>query len=251
MSNIQFEQSGEIGILTINRPQVLNALNQSVLQELLSFIRADKLHIQALIITGAGSKAFIAGADIAEMQPLTSKQMLDFCRLGQEVTSALEESPFLTLAAINGYALGGGLELALGCDFIFATQNAKLGLPEVSLGLIPGFGGTQRLTRAIGQRHAKELILTGRTLSAQEAVAWGLVNKVCESEKLLEECKEYLSKILENPHTALLQAKYAIDIGAGMNLQSGLELERNMCAVCFSTPERLTKMTTFLERAKK
>lgn len=251
MNHLIFEQFAQLGILTINRPSVLNSLNQSTLQELLAFVRSPTLQIRALIITGAGPKAFVAGADIAEMQALTASQMLDFCKLGQHVTSALEQAPFLTLAAVNGYALGGGLELALGCDLIFAAGNAKLGLPEVSLGLIPGFGGTQRLTRSVGQRRAKDLILTGRTFTAQEGVEWGLVNKICEPEKLLDESKAYLNKILENPQTALLQAKYAIDYGQGMELSSALELERNMCAVCFSTPERLDRMTTFLERAKK
>ena len=253
MEYLHFEKTGEVGLLLINRPQVLNALNRQVLQELLDVItlRLPQEGCKAVIISGSGDKAFIAGADIKEMQEFQSHEMLAFCALGQQVTLALESAPFLTLAAVNGYALGGGLELALACDFIYASQYAKMGLPEVSLGIIPGFGGTQRLAQAVGTRVAKELIMSGRTLSAEEAKVVGIVNKVCEGNLLLQDCQQTAREISRHSLQAIVQAKRAINCGYSMNIHQALELERNMCAVCFGSEDRVQGMANFLEKRNK
>lgn len=254
MENLLYEKlEPSIGLLKINRPQVLNALNRATLEELLHFLQNKTIHdeCRALILTGAGEKSFIAGADIKEMKEMSHLDMLQFCELGQEVTLALGRAPFLTIAAVTGYALGGGLEVALSCDFIYAGTNAQFGLPEVSLAIIPGFGGTQRFSRAIGTRLAKELIMSGRTFSAEEAQAWGLVNRVCAPELLLQACQTTVSEILRHSSCATLQAKRAIDAGIHLSMTEALELERNMCAVCFATEERASAMSAFLEKRTK
>jgi enoyl-CoA hydratase len=253
MSNLTIEKSDGITLLKINRPSALNALNRATLEELLHFLEttAPKESVKALIFTGEGDKAFIAGADIKEMLPMDHLDMLDFCTLGQRVANALEAAPFLTIAAVNGYALGGGLEMALACDFIYANHHAKLGLPEVTLGIIPGFGGTQRLSRAIGTRLAKEMIMSGMTLTAERAREIGIVNHVCAPEDLLKDCFATASKITAHSYTAVVQAKYAINTGYHLGLKEALELEKNMCAVCFATDERAQKMKQFTERSVK
>ncbi len=253
MDNLAYERSGNIGILRINRPQVLNALNKTVLEQLLILI--DMLtrgqQVKALILTGEGDKAFISGADIKEMQALDNTDMLRFCELGQQVANALENAQFITISAVNGYALGGGLEIALATDFIFATKNAKFGLPEVTLGLIPGFGGTQRLTRKIGPQLSKELILTGKTITAEEAKTYGIVSRICEKETLLNDAQVLAEQILKNPFKAILQAKRAINQAYQLGISEGLEAERNMCTVCFSTGECKERMESFLEKKGK
>lgn len=254
MNNLIYEkQSPHIGILKINRPEVLNAINRAILEQMLDFLRSisKQEDCRALIITGAGEKSFIAGADIKEMQGMSHTEMLLFTELGQEVTQAISKAPILTIAAVNGYALGGGFEMALACDFIYASKNAKFGLPEVSLGIIPGFGGTQRLSRIIGTRQAKELIMSGRTFTAEEAYSRGIVNHLCESESLLKECSVVASEIIRHSHFAIMQAKRAIDAGFNLSMSEALELERNMCAVCFATEECAAGMTAFLERHQK
>lgn len=250
---LHFEKSGEVGILRVSRPQALNALNSYLLDELLQFVRyrVQEEECKALIVTGAGEKAFIVGADIREMQNFTTVEMLEFCRRGQLLTLALEEAPFLTIAAINGYALGGGLEIALACDFMYASKYAKLGFPEVSLGIIPGFGGTQRVAKAVGSRLAKELVMSGRTFTADEGLAYGLVNKVCEGEALLADCQSAAREIIRHSFTAILQAKSAINAGYTLEIHQALALERNICAVCFATEERAKGMADFLEKRKK
>lgn len=254
MEHLLYEKLGPfIGLLKINRPQVLNALNRAALEELLNFLQNKSNHedCHALILTGAGDKSFIAGADIKEMKEMSHLEMLHFCELGQEVTLALGKAAFLTIAAVNGYALGGGFEIALACDFIYAGANAQFGFPEVSLAIIPGFGGTQRLSRAIGTRLAKELIMSGRPFSAENAKAWGLVNQVCEPASLLKSCQTVASEILRHSFCATLQAKRAIDAGFHLSMAEALELERNMCTVCFATDERVTAMTAFIEKHTK
>lgn len=252
MGNLSVEQKEAVAIVRIDRPQRLNALNSAVLKELQEYLKlaADQPGLKAVILTGTGDKAFIAGADIKEMQGMNPLEMIQFCTLGQSVAEAFEQAPFLTIAAVNGYALGGGLEMALACDFIYASQNAKLGLPEVSLGIIPGFGGTQRLSRAIGTRQAKEMVMSGKMIGADEAKELGIVNRVCEEKGLLEECISAAQSIVKHSKTAFVQAKRAIDIGFSMPLDAGLELEKNMCAVCFATPERLQAMTAFANKTK-
>lgn len=254
MDNLIYDKHGSsISILKIHRPNVLNALNRATLEEMLHFLQhlipQEKSH--ALILTGSGEKSFIAGADIKEMQEMSHIEMLQFCELGQEVTLALEKAPYLTLAAVNGYALGGGFEMALACDFIYAAKNAKFGLPEVSLGIIPGFGGTQRLSRAVGTRLAKELVMSGRIFTAEEAKSWGIVNHLSESDHLMKDCFVVASEILKHSPIATLQAKNAINSGSHLSMVEALELERNMCAVCFATEGRRNGMTAFLKKHNK
>ncbi len=252
MENLLFEKKERVGILTINRPQALNALNRAVLEEMDAFLAGTLPgeEVRVLILTGTGEKAFVAGADIREMQDLDHMGMLAFCDLGQRVCRRLEVMDVVTIAAVNGFALGGGLELALGCDFIYASKNAKLGLPEVSLGLIPGFGGGPRLARAVGGRRAKEMILTGKPIRAEEAAAIGLVNKVVEPEELLDECLKVAKQILKNGFTAITQVKRSINYGAGMSLPDALELEKQACSVSFATADRAEGMAAFAEKRK-
>lgn len=249
MKTLAYAVENGVGILKVNRPQVLNALNREVLSELKHFLE-NANGLKALILTGEGEKSFIAGADIKEMQKLTQNQVLEFCSLGQSVSHLLENAPFVTIAAVNGYALGGGLEMALACDFIYASRNAKLGLPEVTLGIIPGFGGTQRLSRAVGTRLAKEMILTGKHISAEEALGIGLINRLCEPDQLMEMCIETATRIAKHSGIAVQQGKNAVNYGYPMGMREALEIERNMFAVCFMTKEREQAMQAFLEKQK-
>lgn len=252
MEHLSFEKINEVGILRINRPQVLNALNSAVLEEMRVFleITAREQKLKAVILTGTGNKAFIAGADIREMQGFDQKQMQLFCKLGQNVANILETAPYLTIAAVNGYALGGGLEMALACDFIYASQHANFGLPEVSLGLIPGFGGNQRLTRAAGTRVAKELIMSGRSFTADKAKEIGVINQICEPDALLQQSLDTAAEIIKNSFTAIIQAKRVINYSIEMSTTEAEELERNVCAACFDTNERRIAMKTFLNNRK-
>lgn len=249
MKTLAYTVENGVGILRVNRPKVLNALNREVLSELKHFLEHAE-GLKTLILTGEGDKAFIAGADIKEMQHLTQKEVLEFCSLGQTVSHLLENAPFATIAAVNGYALGGGLEMALACDFIYASRNAKLGLPEVTLGIIPGFGGTQRLSRAVGTRIAKEMILTGKHISAEEALQIRLINRLCEPDQLMETCIETATRIAKHSRIAVQQGKNAVNYGYPMGMREALEIERNMFAVCFMTKEREQAMQAFLEKQK-
>lgn len=252
MEFLTFEQRDRVGILSINRPKALNALNADLLMELREFLGKQPCpaDLRVLILTGAGEKAFVAGADVAEMRDFGPLQMRDFCELGHTVTGLLETKAVVAIAAVNGYALGGGLELALACDFIYAADNARLGQPEVTLGLIPGFGGTQRLSRAIGTRRAKELILTGSHIGAAEAHEMGLVNRVVPQAELLDACVETAQKIAGNAWTAVLQAKRVIHHGDRLSLTEALAMERDACALCFASPDQCEGMTAFLEKRK-
>ncbi len=249
MELIGFEKRGQIGILKVNRPEALNALNRAVLEELGGFLSSgiNSEKVRALIFTGEG-KAFIAGADIQEMQALDGPGIREFCELGQEVTHSLASLEMLTIAAVNGFALGGGLEMALACDFIYASGKAKLGQPEVTLGIIPGFGGTQRLSRAVGVRLAKELITTGRFLDAEEALRIGLVNKVVEADGLLDEAIATARKVTQNSFSAVIRAKRAIDKGADLHLAEALEVEKANFIDCFTTKDQAEGMAAFTEK---
>lgn len=254
MQNLIYEKlNNHIGLLKINRPDVLNALNKACLEELYEFLQNKDLRkdCKALILTGSGEKSFIAGADIQEMKNMSPVDIVEFCHLGQKVANALSEAPFLTIAAVNGYALGGGCEMALACDFIYASQKALFGFPEVSLALIPGFGGTQRFARAVGTRLAKEYIMSGRTFSAETAKEIGLVNQVVDSESLITTCMTVASEVTKHSHFAVVQAKRAIDAADNMSLEEGLELEKNIFSACFATQERLDAMSAFLEKRSK
>ena len=250
MEHLKFEQTNQTGLLTINREQALNALNHDLLLELEDFLQntLPQQDTRVLIITGAGAKAFIAGADIKQMQKLNHFEMLKFCDLGQKISILLESIDVVTIAAVNGYALGGGLEIALACDFIYASENAKLGLPEVSLGLIPGFGGPQRLLRAVGTRRAKELVMTGNQINAVEALNIGLVNKVMPLNELMDNCYKTANRIHKNAFSAVTQAKRSINNGSALSIRDALELEKQCCAVCFASVDRLEGMTAFIEK---
>jgi len=243
MKHLIFERQNQAGVLTINRPDALNALHSELLQELGEFL-SNVSDINALILTGAG-RAFVAGADVKEMRGFDGGSIAEFSRFGQNVVRKLEEVPFVTIAAVNGFALGGGLELALGCDFIYASEKAKFGLPEVKLGLIPGWGGTHRLSRAIGKRQAKELMMTGRTVTSQEAYELGFVNRVCPHDTLLEACQNLVSEILQYSPFALRQIKQVVDI-----LEAGDELEAERFAECFATKEAQRDIEKFLVKSQ-
>jgi enoyl-CoA hydratase len=187
--NIILEVKGSVAVLFFNRPKALNALNNALFDELdiaLDEVKKNK-EIRVLVLTGTGDKAFVAGADIAELVKMNPLEAKTFSRKGQKVFSKIEELPIPAIAAVNGFALGGGSEAALACDFIYASEKAVFGLPEITLGLIPGFGGTQRLARLVGVNRAKEMVFTGKAIRAEEALACGIVNKICEHDKLMDE----------------------------------------------------------------
>ena len=248
--NIIVQTENNIATVTINRPKAMNALNPSVLSELIvafGELKKDE-NLRGVILTGSGDKAFVAGADITTMQNMTPMQAKGFVELGHECMRAIETFKTPVIAAVNGFALGGGLELALSCDFIYASQNAKMGLPEVNLGIFPGFGGTQRLGRVIGRNRAKELTYTAKMISADEAFQMGLVNKVTTPETLLEEVKKTLNTISQKGPVAVQLVKQVINEGADLNLESGLEMEALAFPIVFSTEDKKEGITAFLEK---
>ncbi len=249
---VLWEKIPPLATITINRPKALNALNTKVLsvldQSLDEISREDEIRV--VIITGSGEKAFVAGADIAEMSNMTSLEGANFSRLGQLVLRKVQELKKPVIAAVNGYALGGGLELALSCDFAYASENAKFGLPEVTLGIIPGFGGTQRLPRLIGKGRAKELILTGKMVSAKEAFEMGIVNKVVPLDKLMESVKDVAIQISKNGPIALSIAKSLVDVGYDIPLDDGCILESRSFGMCCAMEDTKEGMKAFLEKRK-
>lgn len=249
---IKFESVGDVGVLTINRPTKLNALNIQVHRELKSFL--TELHssnLKGLILTGEGEKAFIAGADIAEMKPMANGEAEAFSELGQQVTLLLETLPFPVIAAVNGYALGGGFEMALACDFIFATNSSVFGLPEVKLGLIPGFGGTQRLVRVVGERRAKELMFSGRNVSSEEAKILGIALQLFEDKaKLIDGCHEWFKLSLGNSNFAIARAKETLRAGCERTLEEGLKIEAKAFGKIFQTEQMIEGTSAFVEKRK-
>ncbi len=248
--NIRLEVEGPQAILKVDRPKALNALNTATLRELEAALReiAQNEQLRSLIITGAGEKAFVAGADIAEMANLTTAQARQFAGLGHRVLHMVEALSIPTIAAVNGYALGGGCELALCCDLIYASQRAKFGQPEVGLGVIPGFGGTQRLARLVGRARAMELIFTGDAIDAAQAKEIGLVLEVVSPEKLIDQCRSVAAKIATKGPVAIAQAKRAIQFGIDGDLRSANELERQAFAMLFGTEDQREGMKAFLEK---
>lgn len=248
--NLSFEQNGAIGILTVNRPKSLNALNPATLAELaacLETVRADD-GVRCLILTGAGERAFVAGADISAMVSMSPLEGKKFAALGLGVARGLEELPIPVIAAVNGFALGGGIELALACDLIVAADTAKFGQPEINLGVIPGFGGTQRLARRIGLPLARELIYTGDMIDAETARRYGLVNRVVPVATCLDEAKTLARTLAGKPPVAIRQAKAAINAGSDMDLQNGCRFETEAFALSFSTADKAEGMSAFLEK---
>ncbi|AVP55389.1 short-chain-enoyl-CoA hydratase [Clostridium tetani] len=252
MKNIILKKENGIAEITINRPKSLNALNSETLNELKVAIKdiSESDDVKVLIITGAGEKAFVAGADITEMQNLNAKQGRALARLAQKVFSDIEHMPQIVIAAINGYALGGGCELCMACDIRLASKNAKFGQPEVNLGITPGFAGTQRLPRLVGKGTAKELIFTTDMIDANEAYRIQLVNKVYEADELIGKARELAKKIMSKAPYAVSLAKAAINDGMNMDTESAYKYEADIFGLCFATEDQKEGMKAFLEKRK-
>ena len=245
--NITVERDGQVSVITVNRPRSLNALNSLTLRELTTAVR-ENADQRALILTGAGERAFVAGADISEMAPMGPWQAREFSELGHVLTALIEDIPCATIAAVNGFALGGGLELAVACDLIFAAENAKMGLPEVTLGVTPGFGGTQRLVRLVGKLRAKEMIFTGDMIDARAAFEIGLCNAVLPREGLLAHCKQVALKIAQKGPLAVARAKRLVERGYDMPLRAANRMEAESFALLFDTDDRREGMKAFIEK---
>ena len=246
--HIKLEKKKEIGIITLNRPEARNALNRKMIQELgdaLTGLENDS-QIRSIIITG--NKDFCAGADIKEMNAIKPEEIEAFCRWSHKVINQIENMGKPVIAAINGFALGGGCELALACDIRIAGESAKFGQPEVNLGLIPGFGGTQRLSRLVGVGKAKELIFTGEILSAKEAASIGLINKVVKDEELMAKAEEIAQVIAQKSPVAVKMSKTLIN--ENQEIKKGLEREIDLFARCFATQDRLEGINAFLDKRK-
>jgi len=249
---VKLERAGRIATVTIDRPEKLNAIDNRVLDELEHVF--DELErdgdIRVVIVTGAGEKAFVAGGDIEHMRNLSLQEGERFVYRGHALLSRIENSRMVVIAAVNGYALGGGTELALACDFRVASENAQFGLPEVTIGLFPGWGGTQRLARLVGVGLAKELVFTGERISAQRALEIGLVNRVVKKEELMDVCRQIAEKIIANSPIAVYQAKKALNRGTWMTLEDGLKFEAESWLVNFATQDRVEGLSAFLEKRK-
>ena len=250
--NIIFNVENGIALITFNRPEVLNALNEASLHEFsnaLDRIASDE-DIRVLVLTGAGEKSFIAGADITEFLRFNVLKAKLFAETGHGVVNRLQELPIPVIAAVNGFALGGGCEVVLGCDFIYAAENAMFGLPEINLGIIPGFGGTQRLPRLVGKNMAKEMIFTGKMISAAEAHAVGLVNTVCSQNQLMAEVMKTAATMASKGRASLRSAKQAINSGMDVDLKTGCRIEIDAFAICLSSADAKEGTTAFLEKRK-
>lgn len=251
-THLIFENNDGMGVITLHRPKALNALNYELLQELNRLLEniAQDPTVKVVIITGSGEKAFVAGADIGEMQPLSAMEGRSWARNGQSIFEKIENLPQPVIAAIHGFALGGGCELAMACDIRIASEKAKFGQPEVTLGIIPGFGGTQRLARLVGTGRAKELIFTGDVIDAQEAYRIGLVNKVTTVEEVMNTAKAMAQKIMSRAEVAVNLAKTAVNKGTNMDLESSIAYEAEVFGLCFSTQDQKEGMKAFLEKRK-
>jgi enoyl-CoA hydratase len=250
--NIIFQIDEGIGIIAFNRPKALNALNAALLEEFsqaLDEIAADE-NIRVLVLTGAGDKSFVAGADINELAVCNALTAKNFGRKGHTILAKLQELPIAVIAAVNGFALGGGTEIAIACDFIYASENAKFGQPEINLGLIPGFGGTQRLPRLIGMNMAKELVFTGKMISAAEAEKIGLANKVVPQDQLMEEVMKTAREIASKGKVSLRAAKQAINFGMNTDLATGIHIEIEGFGQCYASSDSKEGTSAFLEKKK-
>lgn len=251
MSELKFvtvEREGHVAVVTIQRPDKLNALNSDVLRDLTAAF-SSLTDVRAAVLTGAG-RAFVAGADIAEMAQMNSVEACRFAEAGHRFSTMLEDSRFPVIAAVNGAALGGGCELALACDFIYAAEGAKFGQPEVNLGVIPGFGGTQRLMRRVGAARARELIYTGDMITAEQALAMGLVNAVYPAAELLQRARDTALKIASRGPLAVAAAKRVMLRGEGANLIVANALEAQAFGTLFGSEDQKAGMKAFLEKAK-
>lgn len=250
--NIMFGVEGSVAVITFNRPEVLNALNEETMQELGSAMSECKQDgtVRVVILTGVGDKAFIAGADINEFVGKSPAMIMGFAELGHNVVRIMETMGKPIVAAVNGYALGGGLEISMACDMRFASDKARFGQPEILLGLIPGMGGTQRLSRLVGIGLARELIMSGEQVTAQRAYDIGLVNRVFPAEQLMEETKKFAQRLAGLPPFALRMAKYAINYGYDLALENANSLELQCFSQCWSTEDLKEGVAAFLEKRK-
>ena len=252
MTNVLLEKKGNIAVATINRPKALNALNSAVvadLDEMIGQIMADE-EIRALVITGSGEKAFVAGADIGEMSTLTKAEGEAFGKLGNDVFRRLEKLPIPTIAAVNGFALGGGCELSMSCDIRICADTAVFGQPETGLGITPGFGGTQRLARLVGPGMAKQLIYTAKNIKADEAYRIGLVNAVYPMDELLPAAEKLAETIAKNAPIAVRACKQAINEGLQVDLDKAIVIEEKLFGSCFQSADQIEGMSAFLEKRK-
>lgn len=249
LTDVIFEKA-PISTLRINRPPALNALNRSVLEQIAQVLREVRHDpsIRVLIVTGAGDRAFVAGADIAAMAKMSATEGLEFSRLGHRVMQTFEDLPIPVIAAVNGFALGGGLELAMACDLIIASEKARFGQPEINLALIPGFGGTQRLPHRIGQAKARELIMTGDMIDAKTALALGLVVQVVAPEQLMDAARKLAEKLAGKSAFALRQAKAALRASFTMEEDAGLRFEQESFGLVFASADRVEGTTAFVEK---
>ncbi len=251
MEFIKFEKEDYIGVITINRPQALNALNSQVLDELNDVLDSvDSNETRALILTGEGDKSFVAGADIGEMSTLTKTEGEAFGKKGNDVFRKLETLEIPVIAAINGFALGGGCEISMSCDIRICSENAIFGQPEVGLGITPGFGGTQRLARLVGPGMAKQMIYTGRNIKADEAYRIGLVNAVYPQEELMAAAKKMASGIAMQAPIAVRACKKAINDGLDADMDQAIVIEEKLFGSCFETEDQKMGMGNFLEKDK-
>jgi enoyl-CoA hydratase len=248
--NIRFEKKNQIAYVTIDRPKVLNALNMATMQELKQAFAAikDDADVRVAILTGSGEKAFVAGADIGELSQHTPVSAKEYTHKGQAIIDAIENLGKPVIACINGFALGGGCELAMACTMRLASDNAKLGQPEVKLGLLPGYGGTQRLPRLVGKGIAMQLVLTGEMISAQEAHRIGLVNEVVPAGELIPRAEAIAAKIIANAPLAIQYAMEAVNRGLDLPLADGLFLEATLFGVCCATEDKNEGTKAFLEK---
>ncbi len=247
---VRVEQDGHVALVTMDREQALNTFNEDQLRDLLKAFQtlAERDEVRAVVLTGAGSRAFAAGADVKAMVTMSAQEGLAFGRLGQEVASAIERLPQPVIAAVNGFALGGGCEIALACDLRLASEGASFAQPEVTLGILPGWGGSQRLPRLIGPGRASEMILTGRRVGADEALSWGLVNAVHPAGRLLDEAKALASRIAENSPMAIRRAKRMMRFALAGDLASGMEREAEAFGESFGSADQREGMSAFVEK---
>ena len=252
MTNVLLEKKGNIAVATINRPKALNALNSQVLEdlnELVDLVSADE-EIRALVLTGSGEKAFVAGADIGEMSTLTKSGGEAFGKKGNDVFRKLETMPIPTIAAVNGFALGGGCELSMSCDIRLCADTAVFGQPETGLGITPGFGGTQRLARLVSPGMAKQLIYSARNINADEALRLGLVNAVYPLEELMPAAEKLAETIAKNAPIAVRACKKAINEGLQVDMEQAIVIEEKLFGSCFETEDQKEGMGAFLEKRK-
>ena len=251
MEFITYEQEGQVGIVTINRPKALNALNSQVLEEIEAAFKAIDLDaVRAVILTGAGEKSFVAGADIGEMSTLTKAEGEAFGKKGNDVFRMIETFPIPVIAAVNGFAVGGGCEISMSCDIRICSENAVFGQPEVGLGITPGFGGTQRLARLVGPGMAKQMIYTARNIKADEAFRIGLVNAVYPQEELMAAAKKMAAGIAKNAPIAVRACKKAINDGLEADMDDAIVIEEKLFGSCFETEDQKYGMAFFLDKNK-